>query len=84
MIYRCNLERFVYYETLVTTLKQLGVKSDIVEFEELKKEKQKQTLYGLLETASILSSGTIHPQFIIKFYMLASDILRISLVFILF
>ena len=56
---KCHLcLRFVYYETLVTTLKQLGVKNDIVDFEQLKKEKQKQTLYGLLETASILGSGS--------------------------
>ena len=50
--------RFVYYETLVTTLKQLGVMNDIVEFDALKREKQKQTLYGLIETASLLCAGT--------------------------
>merc|ERR1711973_1086160 len=43
-----GLFRFVYHETLVSTLKQLGVRDDI------KTEKQKQTLYGLIESASLL------------------------------
>ena len=46
--------RFVYYETLVRSLKQLGVKNDIIDFDSLKLEKQKQMLYGLIETASLI------------------------------
>ena len=53
------MHRFVYYETLVRSLKQLGVKNDIAEFDALKVEKGKQTLYGLIETATlILASST--------------------------
>ena len=48
------LRRFVYYETLVRSLKQLGVKNDIIDFDSLKLEKQKQMLYGLIETASLI------------------------------
>merc|ERR1712110_609951 len=50
--------RFVYYETLVRSLKQLGVRNDIVEFDSLKLEKGKQTLYGLIETASLILATT--------------------------
>merc|ERR1719342_1031519 len=55
------LFRFVYHETLVSTLKQLGVRNDIIGYDEIKTEKQKQTLYGLIESASLLlgeSSGS--------------------------
>jgi len=48
------LFRFVYHETLVSTLKQLGVRNDIIGYDEIKTEKQKQTLYGLIESASLL------------------------------
>ena len=50
--------RFVYYETLVRSLKQLGVKNDSADFDALKIEKGKQTLYGLIETASIILATT--------------------------
>merc|ERR1719350_2155648 len=50
--------RFVYYETLVRSLKQLGVKNDSADFDALKIEKGKQTLYGLVETASIILATT--------------------------
>ena len=55
----CFHIRFVYYENLVSTLKQLGVKNDIIDYDGIKLEKQKQTLYGLIEAASLLltSSG---------------------------
>ena len=55
----CFCIRFVYYENLVSTLKQLGVKNDIIDYDGIKLEKQKQTLYGLIEAASLLltSSG---------------------------
>ena len=47
-------DRFVYYETLVTALKQLGLKTEVISYDELRLEKQKQTLYGLIETAALL------------------------------
>lgn len=50
--------RFVYHETLARSLKQLGVKNDIADFDALKLEKGKQTLYGLIETASIILANT--------------------------
>ena len=50
--------RFVYYETLVRSLKQLGVKNDIADFDALKLEKGKQTLYGLIESASLILANT--------------------------
>ena len=49
-------DRFVYYETLVTGLKQLGLKTEVISYEELRLEKQKQTLYGLIETAALLNT----------------------------
>ena len=49
-----QLCRFVYYEALVRSLKQLGVRNDIADFDALKLEKGKQTLYGLIETASLI------------------------------
>eukprot|EP00092_Neocalanus_flemingeri_P006024 GFUD01006492.1.p1 GENE.GFUD01006492.1~~GFUD01006492.1.p1 ORF type:complete len:1066 (-),score=329.83 GFUD01006492.1:50-3049(-) len=48
------LLRFVYYETLVTVLKSLGVKNDIITFDDLKKEYVKKKLYGYIESASLL------------------------------
>ena len=60
-MYDCSLtsatlccDRFVYYETLVTGLKQLGLKTEVISYDELRLEKQKQTLYGLIETAALL------------------------------
>ena len=50
--------RFVYYEALVRSLKQLGVRNDIADFDALKLEKGKQTLYGLIETASLILATT--------------------------
>jgi len=50
--------RFVYYENLVSTLKQLGVKNDIIDYDGIKLEKQKQTLYGLIEAASLLLTSS--------------------------
>ena len=44
----------MYYETLVTALKQLGLKTEVISYDELRLEKQKQTLYGLIETAALL------------------------------
>ena len=52
------MRRFVYYETLVRSLKQLGVRNDIIEFDALKLEKGKQTLYGFIETASLILATT--------------------------
>ena len=46
----------MYYETLVTGLKQLGLKTEVISYEELRLEKQKQTLYGLIETAALLNT----------------------------
>ena len=48
----------MYYETLVHSLKQLGIRNDIADFDSLKLEKGKQTLYGLIETASLILATT--------------------------
>ena len=64
------MRRFVYYETLVRSLKQLGVRNDIVELDALKLEKGKQTLYGLIETASLIlvTTGMKKVSIIFKSY----------------
>ena len=66
--------KFVYHETMVKTIKLLGVKvvkyfkvqlemlispfqSDIIDFDELKKEKAKQSQYGYIESAILLNTG---------------------------
>ena len=68
--------KFVYHETMVKTIKLLGVKvkyfkvkhesrwliscfqSDIMsDFDELKKEKAKQSLFGYIESAILLNTG---------------------------
>jgi len=54
--------RFVYYEALVHSLKQLGIRNDIADFDSLKLEKGKQTLYGLIETASLILATTDSAQ----------------------
>jgi len=51
------LLRFVYYETLVTVLKTLGVKNGIISFDDLKKEFVKKKLYGYIEASCILSAA---------------------------
>merc|ERR1712123_434350 len=43
------LLRFVYYETLVTTLKSLGLKNDIITYDDLKMEFAKKNLYAYIE-----------------------------------
>ena len=59
--------RFVYYEALVRSLKQLGVRNDIADFDALKLEKGKQTLYGLIETASLILATTGVSKFEIQY-----------------
>ena len=66
--------KFVYHETMVKTIKLLGVKvvkyfkvqlemlissfqSDIIDFDELKIEKAKQSQYGYIESAILLNTG---------------------------
>merc|ERR1712215_74013 len=51
------LLRFVYYETLVTVLKTLGVKNGIISFDDLKKEYVKKRLYGYLESSRLLCAS---------------------------
>jgi len=51
------LLRFVYYETLVTALKSLGLKNDIITFDDLKLEFVKKKLYAYIECSNILSSS---------------------------
>merc|ERR1712013_370861 len=51
------LLRFVYYETLVTALKSLGLKNDIITFDDLKLEFVKKKLYAYIESSNILCSA---------------------------
>jgi len=55
------LLRFVYYETLVTVLKSLGVK-DPISFEDLKKEYIKKRLFGYIESSFLLTSSAGPPK----------------------
>jgi len=51
------LLRFVYYETLVTSLKSLGLKNDIITYDDLKLEFAKKKLYAYIESSSLLCSS---------------------------
>jgi hypothetical protein len=51
------LLRFVYYETLVTVLKSLGLKNDIISYDDLKLEFAKKKLYAYIESSSINCSS---------------------------
>jgi len=50
------LIRFVYYESLISTMKSLGMKEAAIEYDDLKAECLKKRQYGYLESAMLLAS----------------------------
>jgi len=56
------LIRFVYYETLVTSMKSLGVREPVISYDDLKAECVRKRLYGYVESANLLAkSVTVSP-----------------------
>merc|ERR1712212_619527 len=51
------LIRFVYYETLVTSMKSLGVREPVISYDDLKAECVRKRLYGYVESAALLAAS---------------------------
>merc|ERR1719239_10788 len=51
------LIRFVYYETLVTSMKSLGVREPVISYDDLKAECVRKRQYGYVESAALLAAS---------------------------